>query len=497
MARTVSFSSKFKQIVKDFVIKTIGGIPTPNKRGKLPVDLAKLKAFSYSGRVRAEKPTRSFQDFAFITEILANSPSIHSAVRKLAQDTALDENGDERAWSPSVNFEIDYENASEETKSLARESKRQMQIVLQEFASRTDIGYNTKHYVFKFMTAGDCFAELDISLDTKTGLGKIESIRELPTFQMSPTWDESGNLIGYQQNRFINDANPIIWTIPQQVIHWKHNAIGYFPLGQTIFSGFESRWEQFKLIEIDLLSAIHIRVTAPEIHYLGDKEAGEPISDLEKERYKAMLLENPTDINRFYVVDESQVKIEFPQNQDFQSVKVLLDAHRDFESRFIEALGVPGILAGNAKDIAGRHIANSMDQDYGRRIASLRGDFSKYLKSTLYLELALNGFDLSKPEQYGARKISIDLIWPSLEPRTNTAKRTLMDWVGGKIPLIEALRQDGYTDPEGLIEQLKDEQDHGIYPLSYKIKEFMSNNNNGGVGVSVDNNQEENQSQIK
>ena len=495
MPRKPSFTKKLKDIVDSLVSQVVGG-----KQGKYRSGKPSLSAGTYkntignlgNNRIRTEKPTRNLPEFAFIMDILSSSPAINSALRKLSEDAALDENGDIRAWSLVIKTEIDDDDQNkEDLRKNARELRRTLQIIFENYTKRTGIGYNTKHYIYKTLSAGDCFAEQEIDLDVDSGLGQIARIKELPTWQMRPIKDDDGELIAYEQWRSSNEKNPIRWNVPAQIIHWKNHAVDYMDYGDTIMTSFQNRWEAFKLMELDLLAAIHTKAVSPEVHKVGSIDNIDKATPEQLEEYEQKLRDNPADINRFYVVAQGEVEIEFPKvSGDHQAIKVLADVHRDIEGRFVTALGVPGLLAGNTKDVSTRRAATSIDQDYARRIASIRGDFAHYLYASVALEFALHGYDFDKPEKYGIKNITFAIDFPDVgETRGQRSTRLLDEWTKGAIPLEAMLRQNGDPDPEGTMQILEEEHNRGIFPLDILAKReaIASKNDNQGPGVSSDN----------
>lgn len=422
-------------------------------------------------------------------------PAAVAALWQLSEDVALDESGDPRAWSLSV--KADPIDDSEETSKKIKDFQDECQRIFDQWALRTRIGYNTKAFVFKFVSAGNCYAEQVISLDSATGLGRTENIRELPTWQMREIWNDQGETVAYEQHRFRNsgfaggatrqaaDKNVIRWNIPAQIVHWKYRATDYIPGGQSCFAPLRGRWEQFKLVELDTIAAIHTHSVDPEVHLLGNKEGFDRLTDDDLRSYEQQLRDNPTDINRFYVGRMGEVEYTFPKTGSADAVTKLVDAHKDLERRFVEA--ATGIPNPDMKDVAGRHVSSSLDQKYAHRVGSLRQDFTNYIRPAMHLEFALNGINVSKPEQYGAKHISVDISWPNLaETPSQRSARVIKEWTSGAIPLFEGLRQLGHNDPQGLISQMLKERDDGILPLLSMTGGTTPNSSQGkGVPTSA------------
>ena len=477
MARPLNIGKRLKSLVDDFISSYVGS--NPSGAGRPALTPKQLQTFNQAGRIRAEKPTRDFDTFAFVQEVLANMPAANAALWQLAEDVALDESGDPRAWSLSI--KADPIDDTAENKTKIDDFSDQCQRIFDDWALRTGIGYNTKSYVFKFVSAGSCFVEQVPEIDTSTGMGRVESINELPTWQMREIWDDTGKTVSYQQWRTINDNSPITWQIPAQIIHWKYRPTRYIPGGQSCFIPLRGRWEQFKLVELDTIAAIHTRAVDPEITLLGRKDGYDRLTDDELRLYEQKLRENPTDLNRFYVGRLGEVEYVFPKTGSADAVSKLVDAHKDLERRFIEA--ATGIPNPDMKDVAGRHVSTSLDQRYAHRVGSLRQDFTFYLKPAVLLEFALHGININKPEQYGAKNISFEISWPNLsETPTQRSARVIKEWTAGAIPLAEALRQLGHNDPQGLIELMKREREDGILPL-LTITGGTTPNGSQGKGV--------------
>jgi hypothetical protein len=457
------------KLIKDTVGNLLGeilGRTTPRK-GKIASSPTRFGRLTQSNRLRAERPTRDIDNFAYVHEVLANMPAANAAIRQLSEDVALDESGDPRAWTLSV--KIDPLDDSDASKNKVSEFEDLCQGIFDDYALRTGVGDEAKNYVFKFLTAGDCFVEQTVTLDSKTGLGRIEKITELPTWQMRVKWSEDGDLTGYEQFLYkgLGSVPDAAWDIPAQIIHWKYHPTTYIQYGESIFAHLRGRWEQFKLVELDTIGAIHTHAVDPEVHLLGGED-GMRATDKEIADYEARLRDNPTDINRFYIGRQGEVDYTFPKTGNSDAVSKLLDAHRDLENRFVEAM-VPGQPKSNAFDVTRRAAAVTGSQTYSRKVTSVRQDFTRYLKPSIFLELALHGIDwVGNPEQYGAKKISIELSWTDIsESRLQREKRVLASWLAGLKSHKTSLRELGMNDPDGEIELLKREHESDDYPLMF------------------------------
>lgn len=495
MARPISVGKRIKQLVDDLLVDILGG-RSGERKGKPPVPPTRLGRITQLNRIRAERPTRDLDTFAYVQEVLANMPAATAALRQLSEDVALDETGDPRAWTLAVKVDPIDEDAA--TADKIADFKDTCQKIFDEYALRTGIGDSAKNYVYKMMTAGDCFAEQIITLNSD-GFGRIERIRELPTWQMRVIWDASGELTGYEQwlfgSGFANGpltrsvgTNAIVWNIPAQIIHWKFHDTDYMPYGETIFAHLRNRWEQFKLVEVDCIAAIHTHAIDPTVVLLGGKDNyGERVSDEDIAAYEQKLRDNPADINRFFVGRQGEVEYDFPKTGTADAVQKLVEAHRDLESRFVEAI-VPGQAKGNPFDATRRSVATSYDQKYARKVSSIRQDFTRYLRASIFLEFALHGIDwVGKPEQYGAKKISMEISWPDIsESRQQRSKRIIGEWVVGMTSHETSLRQLGFNDTEGELDILKREHEEDDYPLALIMGSMISPNNDQGKGVPKD-----------
>jgi hypothetical protein len=479
MARPSNKTRIWKRL-KDAVSRAYGAF-TGEYQGRPTIESQKLERTSSStSRLLAEKPARSHEDFTFIQDILSTCPPVEDAISTLSQDAAVDENGDDRGWAAIVKVDPldsdDPDDENKENKKRARQLRRELQLILDRFVARTRIGYKTESFTKKFLSAGDCFAELDIRLDLETGMGFIAGMKELPTWQMFPMLDSKGNVIGYRQQPS-DKKNPVIWSIPAQVIHWKINGCDYFPFGQSELLPLKNKFEQLKLIELDLLAAAHSRAVAPEVHYIGRETLYQDTSDEELREYRRKLQEDPTDVTRYYVVKKGQTEIDVLQG-DSKAVEVLMQLLGFYETGMVKALGLP---VGQG-DVANRHMAATMQASYSRRISSIRRHFSDPLQAVFALEFALHGIDVSDTEALGVRKISIEFRWPDLsETRTSRSTRLVSQYTAGAISLESLLYEMGEQDPEGEIAKILEERSRQILPLG--TTDPASPNDEQGKGV--------------
>lgn len=490
MARPKDVLKWFKSVV-DSMRGTKAELP---KKGQPPLSVQKMNLNLSGGRVRLERPTRNFLDFSYIMDVLANCPAATDALWQMAQDTALDENGERSAWG--INVKVEPLEDTDASEKVASDLRDKLQMIADEYPDTTGIGYDTKFFVHEFLVAGDAFAEQEIDFDPSTGTGSVRKIKMLPTWQMRPVWDDMGILIAYEQWLYSNQSanayytstsrfseSQIRWTIPQQIIHWKNRKKSYMPYGESQLMPLRGRWEQLKLVELDLIVAIHTRAVSPEVYTIG--KGGSVSTPQQRADLEQKLKDNPADINRVYVIQEGEVTIEFPKTGDADSIRALLETHRDLENRFIEALGVPGHITGNIEDVAGRHVSNSLDAKYARKVNSLRQDFTAYLTPAVDLEFALRGYDRKTPEKYGVKRISWNITWPDIgESRTEKAKRVVVELQANIINMAMARQQLGYQDSTGIYRQLKAEREIG--DVVGQDVNGISNNNNQGPGVGTD-----------
>ena len=484
MARPSNTARRWKQL-KEKLNSITSSWFAGDYKAKPSMEVERMTKFSDAEwRLIAEKPTRSLSDFNFIFDILSSCPMVEGSISKLAHDAAVDENGDDRGWAAIIKIEP-LDEDDEESKEQAAKLRKQTQTVINKFVSRTGIGYKTQSYIKKFISAGDCFAELDIQIDPTTGLGSIQGIRELPTWQMYKSLDEHGNTISYYQVT-AGSKEPIVWSLPAQIVHFRTNMCDYLPYGQSELMPLRNEWEKFKLLDMDVTLAVHTRAVKAEVHYLG-RESGYGYQDIsvdELKEYKRRLQDDPTDLNRFYVVKEGQTRID-TLDGDASAVRILADVRSEREAKMVWSLGIPLAIAGASADVNNRHQAAVQQADYARRINAIRKDFSAPLEKVLGIELALNGIDINDPESLGVSRITIQFRWPDLsETRTQRSVRLAKEFTIGARSLQSLLYENGDQDPEGEIARILDERARGIVPLG--TSNFATPNDQQGKGVRAE-----------
>ncbi len=480
MARPSNTARRWKQI-KEKIASIADGWAFGDFKGKPAMEVERMTKFSDADwRLIAEKPTRSLSDFNFIFDIISSCHMVEAAISKLAHDAAVDENGDDRGWAAII--KVEPLEDTEEAKEQATIVRKEAQAIINKFVSRTGIGYKTQSYIKKFITAGDCFAELDIALDPATGLGHINGIRELPTWQMYKALDEHGNTTSFYQVS-AGEKKPVVWTIPAQIAHFRSNMCDYLPYGQSELMPLRNEWEKFKLLDMDVTLAVHTRAVKAEVHYLG-RESGYGYQDIDAEelkQYKSRLQDDPTDLNRFYVVKQGQTKIE-TLDGDASAVRILADVRAEREAKMVWSLGIPLSIAGTDASSNNRAQATIQQADYARRVNAIRKDFSAPLEKVFGIELALNGFDINAPESLGVSRITIQFRWPDLsETRTQRSTRLAKEFTIGARSLQSLLYENGDQDPEGEIARILDERAKGIFPLG--TTNFATPNDQQGKGV--------------
>lgn len=483
MGRPANIVKIIKKVISEF---RLGGFNKPNtESGRIPNPKDRYRNSYWEPYRRAEKPTHRKNEFRFMMDVLTCMPAAENAFRMLADDAAHDENGDDTAWSilPTVEPLSD----SETDENVAEELQEQLLQLGDDYISRTKIGYKTKHIIYLFMTRGDCFGEQIIYVDPETGFGQIDGIKVLPTFQMRCVSDDFGNPKAYEQHTDQNDRNPIVWSIPQQIVHWAFNKFDYNKYGESALAALRDRWEKFKLVELDALMALHSRAIAPEIHKIGTDGDRRGVSDDVIEDYKAKLGDQPNDMHRRYVVKKGYVDIDVLKTGDAQSIETLFRIRKELENDFVEFLGVSGHLTGNTQDIGTRRTGQTLDQKHTRKVASIRGDFTHYIFPSILLEYALHGIHVNEPDKHGVKKISLNIVWPSLgETRIMKSKRAIFEGVSGFASWNDVVLQLGYRNPAALRKQIKKDREDLMLPDPNALPPVISNNGEQGAGVPND-----------
>jgi hypothetical protein len=438
-------------------------------------------------RIRCETPTRDFAEFEKIYDILSNLPEVEGALAEQAQDAAVDENGDDRGFSvnvlvdPEVSDEEyewidpDDEGARERRKAVERAKherrvkalrlQRLLQSKVDAMIERTGIGRKAESYIRKYLETGDCFVELAIEIGAD-GIGKVLGCREIPTWQTRPLTDDAGRLIGYAQHpRF--EKEPVVWDMVGQVIHFKANPSDYHDFGASELEPLYNHWETFKLLDMDLAVACHTRALDVEVHTLGKEGFGE-VTDAEIQRYEERQLLHPADIRRMYVVRAGQEKIDKLKG-DSQAIAHLSDQHARQIARMVRNLGKPLSIAGTQADTENRHQASVQQNDYARRINSVRRPFTAGFGQMVDLEILLSGVDV-EPEalksEYGVEKVHWEIRWPDLsETRGQREKRISESYTVGLISHETALYERGHQDPRGEMAKIEAERARGLLPL--------------------------------
>lgn len=475
MPRPTKTQQKFKRLKELFaaVSDVIRGVEMKGKAGTPGRSRGTVSAY----RLRTESPSRDRDIFAYVQEVLASSPRIHRVIEKLAQDASVDENGADLGWS--LMMRVEPLDDSEDARKVSRELTRTFQRITDQFIKRTKLGYMTEAVLEKAMQAGDCMAELGISLDPATGFGRIEEIRELPTWQIHAETNDAGRIIGYKQVGPVDDKKGPVWVYPAQIVHWKAKPCHYMPYGVSKLMPLRVRWEQFKLLEMDLFAAIHSRAVRPEVHYIGRAQSFGEVSDEAIDAYKQKLIDDPSDINRYYVVKEGLTKIQVLEG-DSEAVAALGEQHRRMEADFMEALGDES--GSGQSDVANRHQASVKQGSYARTINSIRRIFTYPLDKPIRIEFALNGYDIEDPEKYGVAAITPVFRWPDLsETRTQTSTRLGKEFDLGIRSLASVLYGLGEQDPDAEIARMLEERERGIQPLG--STGFASPNGEQGKGV--------------
>ncbi len=334
----------------------------------------------------SEYPIRNQEKAYKLIEMWEYCPEVASAIEIITNDVFSSDDGDDQGFSIGEFLNDDITKIDPKIK-----------LILDNLIERLIGGLELERAVERMLIYGDAFASLGINFPTN----KIEKLLFLPTWEIFRVEDNFGNLIRFEQRRYLansfenkynNQSQNIkqgeaIMYHPLQMIHWRFRQKTLY--GRSLFFESISDWNYLKEATDDLAFASRSVGVNPNIHIMPD------CTDEDyRKAYKLAYEEKKKTgmVTDFYLMSGADIKKLSSTNPD---IKALSDTVLMWRTRIVMKSHVPPWLMG-LPTIGARDIAGQPALAYARFINKVRMNLVQGIRQICDLELALN--DIPKNE---------------------------------------------------------------------------------------------------
>ena len=328
-----------------------------------------------------EYPIRNPEKACKLIEMWEYCPEIATAIEIITSDVFSSDDGDDQGFSIS-------DTLNDKTTPVNPKIKE----ILDDLIERVIGGLILERAVERMLIYGDTFASLGIDFNSK----RIEKILFLPTWEIFRVEDNQGNLMRFEQRRYLSNSfetarninfNPQIQQgeaisfHPLIMIHWRFRQKQLY--GRSLFYESIYDWNYLKDATEDLAFGSRSIGINPNIHIMPDC-ANEDYRKAYKEGYEAK--KKLGIVADFYLMYGADIKKLAQVNPD---IKALSDTVLMWRSRIIMRSHVPPWLMG-LPTIGAREISGQPALAYARFINKVRMNLSQGIRQICDLELALN-----------------------------------------------------------------------------------------------------------
>ena len=250
-----------------------------------------------------------------------------------------------------------------------------------------------KQIVAEALSFGDSFVE--IVFDRR--VTRIERLLRLPVGEMFRIETRAGQLLRFEQRRWLHETTPPIVYHPLQIIHWRYRPVYLY--GESLFEASVADWEDLKIAEKDLAKGCRDIGVIPVHHEMPEGTDKAYLADYKRNHIAAKGEYLVTDLYTMPGVKIGKISTTYP------NLVELTNRVRMRRKRIAMACRTPDYLLGLGEGSA-QQIMMQPATAYARHIASVRQCYSEGLNQLIDLHLALNGYP---PDQRRYR-----LLYPQL-----------------------------------------------------------------------------------
>jgi hypothetical protein len=328
----------------------------------------------------SEYPVRDSEKAHKLIEMWEYCPEIATAIEIITNDVFSSDDGDDQGFAIGEFLNDDVTPINPKVK-----------ILLEDLIERLIGGLELERAVERILIYGDAFASLGIDFSKK----KILKLLFLPTWELFRIEDNYGNLIRFEQRRYLANSfenkyknfqenikqGEAIMFHPLQIVHWRFRQKNLY--GRSLFFESISDWNNLKASTDDLAFASRSVGINPNIHIMPDC-----VDEDYRKAYKLAYEEKKKQgmVTDFYLMCGADIKKLSQANPD---IKALSDTVLMWRTRIVMKSHVPPWLMG-LPTIGARDIAGQPALAYARFINKIRMNLTVGIRQICDLELALN-----------------------------------------------------------------------------------------------------------
>jgi len=336
----------------------------------------------------SEYPIRDTQKARQLIEMYEYCPEIATGINEVSDSVWSSDDGDDQGFAmrkPPQGFAPTLNDNETRIDPMVEKILRRL---IDEVIGGTTLELAAE----RILAYGDAFASLDVDTRRK----RVNRVLFLPTWEMFRVEDNQGQLLGFQQRRYLSDDEGIGFH-PILCTHWRYRRKVLY--GRSLFYESIDDRHKLKAATEDLASASRAVGVNPSIHQMPDS-VDEDYRAEYKRAYEAK--KSQCVVTDFYLMYGADIRKVSTTNPD---LKALADNVLMWRARIIMRSRVPPWLMG-LPTVGAREIAGQPALAYARFINRVRMALTEGIKQICNLELALNG--ISK-EQWQYR-----IIWPRI-----------------------------------------------------------------------------------
>jgi hypothetical protein len=191
-----------------------------------------------------ENPIRNPRISRELIELNQWCYEVFHSLEMAADDTFASSDGDDQGWAIADTLDDEETPINAEVFAIAEELRQRKQ----SLDSHVIGGDKLKKALRWTLGKGDCFIELGIereglSPNKSKDFGVNKSLY-LPTFEMFRKETDQGQLIGFEQRKYLSDSDPDYFFEPEKLIHLRHSP--EFLYGRSLWLPSLEAWTDVK-----------------------------------------------------------------------------------------------------------------------------------------------------------------------------------------------------------------------------------------------------------
>lgn len=317
-----------------------------------------------------EWPIRDRHVALELIEMVHNQPEVKQALSVSTREIFSSEDGDDQAGVQVSEF-LDIAKTERLNPELHKAASECLARVFP---------LETLHHIARpLLGYGDRFASLVIEGGRSPGVNRLLL---LPTWEMFRVETDSGELLGFEQRRDLDDRAPIRFH-PGMIVHWRYDRRGLY--GQSQFSASLPDWREYKRALIDKAMARREIGVNPTL-YEFDDTYGQQSIDAWQQANEAGYRHSDAPITRLYLPAGIKASKLNNSDPDLGAITADLESER---MAFIRASEQPIWYFAGADSTGARDISGQPALAHSRLVNHRRQSIGVGIKQVLITDLVL------------------------------------------------------------------------------------------------------------